>query len=121
MTETGEAREKRRHQRLELEVEVLVRTDTALLPGTTQDVSESGISAILPLQLHEGEEVELQIKLPRATTTTRAVVRHRNVFRHGFEFLQPLPGILGTALYPSAETQNLDPHANPAETCRLSD
>ena len=89
-----DVREKRRHERLEMEVEVIVRTDSAMLPGRTQDVSESGISAILPVELREGEEVELQIRFPLATETIRAVVRHRNVFRHGFEFVQPLHGIL---------------------------
>jgi PilZ domain len=76
-----------------MEVEVIVRTDSALLPGRTQDISESGMSAILPVELRDGEEVELQIRLPSATETIRAVVRHRNVFRHGFEFAQPLHGI----------------------------
>jgi hypothetical protein len=95
VNDLGEARENRRHQRIEMEVEVIVRTDSAVLPGRTHDISESGMSAILPVELHEGEEVELQIRLPRATETTRAVVRHRNVFRHGFEFVQPLHGILG--------------------------
>ena len=47
------------------------------------------MSAILPVELH----VELQIRLPRAAETTRAIVRHRNVYRHGFEFVQPLHGI----------------------------
>ena len=89
-----DVREKRRHERLEMEVEVIVRTDSAMLPGRTQDVSESGISAILPVELREGEEVELQIRFPLATETIRAVVRHRNVFRHGFEFVQPLHGIV---------------------------
>src|ERR1700674_4306081 len=42
----------------------------------------------------EGQEVELQIRLPSATQTIRAIVRHRNVFRHGFEFVQPLHGIV---------------------------
>lgn len=97
MSEAKEVREKRRHQRLELDVEVTVRTGYALLPGRSQDISESGMSAILPVELREGEEVELQIRLPSATTTTRAIVRHRNVFRHGFEFVQPLRGIFEAA------------------------
>jgi len=93
VTEIEAAREKRRHERIEMEVEVIVRTDSALLPGRTQDISESGMSAILPVELRDGEEVGLQIKLPRGSQTVRAVVRHRNVFRHGFEFAQPLHGI----------------------------
>ena len=76
-----------------MEVEVIVRTDSAL-PGRTQDISESGMPAILPVELCEGQAVELQIRLPRAAVTTRAIVRNRNVYRHGFEFVQPLHGIL---------------------------
>ena len=94
MNERGDVREKRRYQRLELKVDVIVRTDSALLPGRTQDVSECGMLAILPVELREGQEVELQIRLPSATQTIRAIVRHRNVFRHGFEFVQPLHEIL---------------------------
>jgi len=93
VTELGEAGEKRRHQRIEMEVEVVVRTDSALLPGRTHDISESGMSAILPVELREGQEVELQIRLPRAAETMRAIVRNRNVYRHGFEFVRPLHGI----------------------------
>jgi hypothetical protein len=94
VSEPGEARQKRRDQRIQLEVEVIVRTDSAfLLPGRTHDISESGMSAILPVELGEGQEVELQIRFAKATVNTRAIVRHRNVYRHGFEFEQPLPGI----------------------------
>jgi hypothetical protein len=96
VTGIAEGGEKRRHRRIELEIEVIVRTDSALLPGRTQDISESGMSGILPVELREGQEVELQIKLPSSTQTVRAIVRHRNVFRHGFEFLQPLHGIFET-------------------------
>ena len=39
--------------------------------------------------------VELKIKLTMALATTRAVVRSRNVFRHGFEFLRPLRDAVG--------------------------
>jgi hypothetical protein len=86
--------EKRRHKRLELEVEVIVRTDRAMIPGRSQEISEGGMSAILPVELGDGEKVELQVKLPITIATTHAIVRDRNVFRHGFEFLQPLHGIL---------------------------
>lgn len=91
MTELWEGR-KRRHQRIALEVEVLIVTNGAMLPGRTLDISESGVAVILPVELHEGAEVELQIKLPSSTRSVGAIVRHRNVYRHGFEFLQPLAG-----------------------------
>jgi hypothetical protein len=84
--------ERRRRRRLGLEVEVLVRTDNALLPGRTQEISEAGMSAVLPVELQEGDKVELEIKFPKIIATTHAIVRDRNVFRHGFEFLKPLHG-----------------------------
>ena len=93
VNDLGKAREQRRHQRLEIEVEVIVRTDSELLPGRTHDISEFGMSAILPVELREGQEVELQIRFPQANANTRAIVRHRNVFSHGFEFVQPLHGV----------------------------
>ncbi len=94
MTQLWEESQKRRHQRIALEVEVLIVTNGAMLPGRTQDISESGMAAILPVELHEGAEVEVQIKLPAGIRTAHAIVRHRNVYRHGFEFAQPLHGFI---------------------------
>jgi hypothetical protein len=45
-----------------------------MLPGRTQDISECGMSAILPVELREGQEVKLQIRLPSGTHTIRAIV-----------------------------------------------
>ena len=50
------------------------------------------------MELHVGEIVELVIKLPIAPAATRAIVRGRNVFRHGFEFVQPLHEIVGKGI-----------------------
>lgn len=92
--EHKEKTENRRHRRLALETEVRIRSENGFLPGRTLDISESGISAILPIELQVGEIVELKMKLPMALATTRAVVRSRNVFRHGLEFLQPLHDVV---------------------------
>lgn len=100
MNELEESKEKRRHDRLELEVEVTVRTDSDLVPGRSQDISVSGMSAILAIELREGQEVELQIRFPNATETIRAIVRYRNVFRHGFEFVRPLQLLSGMNFSP---------------------
>jgi hypothetical protein len=93
--EQNEQTENRRHRRLELETEVRIRSGNEFLPGRTLDISEAGVSAILPVELEVGEIVELTIKLPMALATSRAIVRSRNVFRHGFEFLQPLHDCVG--------------------------
>ncbi len=84
----------RRHQRLELETEVTVYSESGLFPGRTLDISESGMAAILPVELKIGETLELRIKLPITVATTRAVTRNRNIFRHGFEFLRPMRDVL---------------------------
>jgi hypothetical protein len=86
--------EKRRHGRHGLEAEVTVRSANGLVPGRTLEVSESGISAILPAELPVGETVEVEIKLPLNPATARAIVRNRSVFRYGFEFLEPLREII---------------------------
>ncbi|MGO9980975.1 MAG: tyrosine-type recombinase/integrase [Candidatus Sulfotelmatobacter sp.] len=85
----------RREQRLNWESKMTVRPSQRFIPGRTLDISESGVSALLPVELQVGQAVELKIKLPEALATTRAVVRNRNVFRHGFEFLQPLHDVVG--------------------------
>src|SRR2546421_45612 len=85
----------RRHPRLEFEAELIVRSESGFVPGRTEDISESGMCAILAVQLGVGATVALKIRLPIALATTRAVVRNRNVFRHGFEFLRPLCDVIG--------------------------
>lgn len=85
----------RRQPRLKWEAEVTIRSKGELLPGRTLDISESGLSAILPVEMQVGEIAELSLKVPMAMETSRAVVRNRNVFRHGFEFLQPLHDVVG--------------------------
>lgn len=76
-----------------MEVEVLILANGTMLPGRTQDINELGVALITPVELNVGTQVELQIGLPAGTRTVRAIVRHRNVYLHGFEFAQPLIGI----------------------------
>jgi hypothetical protein len=60
-----------------------------LLSGYALDISESGISAMLPIEVSMGEVVELDFDLPLGLVSVRAVVRERNAFRYGFQFVQP--------------------------------
>jgi hypothetical protein len=77
----------RRHARFKLEVDVTVRSPTlGLIPGMSIEMSESGMSAVLPVEVPVGEIVNLSISLPLGPVEQRAVVRNRNAFRHGFEF-----------------------------------
>lgn len=85
----------RRQRRLNWEGEVTISSKNGFMPGRALDISESGIFAVLPVQLQVGEIVELKIKLPMTLATGSAVVRNCNLFRHGFEFLQPLHDVAG--------------------------
>jgi hypothetical protein len=60
-----------------------------MLKGHTVDISESGISAMLKMiEVPLGEVVELDFTLPFGPVTIYAVVRQRNAFRYGFQFLE---------------------------------
>jgi hypothetical protein len=79
--------ENRRYPRTQLDVYVRLYSEKkGFIPGRTVDLSESGIAAILPVELKIGESVILDIEFPSSTMNTRATVRYRDLFRHGFEF-----------------------------------
>jgi PilZ domain len=79
----------RRHARFKLEVNIGVHSRTCgMLEGRTVDLSESGISAMLRLEVPLGEVVKLDFELPLGPVTIHAVVRQRNAFRYGFQFLE---------------------------------
>jgi hypothetical protein len=60
-----------------------------MLKGHTVDISESGISAMLKMiEVPLGEVVELDFTLPFGPVMIYAVVRQRNAFRYGFQFLE---------------------------------
>ena len=80
----------RQHPRFKLETKIRVYSRTAgLLTGHTVDISESGISAMLKLDLPVGEVVELVVELPDGPVEVRALVRHKTAFRYGFQFVEP--------------------------------
>jgi hypothetical protein len=81
--------EVRRHPRFKLEVEVKISSKTCgTLQGYTVDISESGLSALLKLEVPLAEMVELQFKLPAGDVRVYATVRQRNAFRYGFQFVE---------------------------------
>jgi hypothetical protein len=82
-------REARRHRRFNLELEIRIDSKTSgVLTGRTVDISESGISAMLKIEVPVGEMVELRFKLPNGPVTVYAMVRQRNAFRYGFQFVE---------------------------------
>jgi hypothetical protein len=78
----------RRQPRFKLNVDISVCTRSCgLLKGHTVDISESGISAMLRIEVPLGELVELEFTLPFGPVTIYAMVRQRNAFRYGFQFV----------------------------------
>lgn len=78
----------RRHPRFKLEVNIRVYPrNSAVIRGHTVDISESGISAMLREELEPDEVVRLEFNLPHGDVEVHAVVRQRNAFRYGFQFL----------------------------------
>jgi hypothetical protein len=79
----------RRHPRFKLAVDIRVYArDCPVVRGQTVDISKSGISAILRVEVPVGEVVRLELTLPLGDVEAHAVVRQRNAFRYGFQFVE---------------------------------
>lgn len=77
----------RRQPRFRIEVDIKIDSRTCgMLKGHTVDISESGVAAMLRIEVPLGEVVELDIALPCAPARVQAIGRRRNAFRYGFEF-----------------------------------
>jgi hypothetical protein len=81
--------EARRHPRFKVEVEIRVYPrNSAVVRGHTVDISESGISAMLKVEVPIGEVVRLEFSLPVGDIEALALVRQKNAFRYGFQFVE---------------------------------
>ncbi len=79
----------RRHPRFKLEVDIRVYPrDCPVIRGHSADISESGISAMLRIEVPVGEVVRLELTLPMGEVEALAMVRQRNAFRYGFQFVE---------------------------------
>ena len=58
----------------------------AAIPGIGLEISESGISVVVPEELSIGEQVEFAIQLPGGHFRTTGIVRNKMMFRYGLEF-----------------------------------
>ncbi len=87
--QTRDFMDARRHPRYKLEVSICVYPRNAsVVRGHTVDVSESGISAILRVEVPVGEVVRLEFELPDGPVEVHAMVRQRNAFRYGMQFIE---------------------------------
>jgi len=79
----------RRHPRFKLDVAICVYPRNAsVIRGHTVDLSETGISAMLRVEVAIGEVVRLEFELPSGPVEVHAVVRQRNAFRYGLQFIE---------------------------------
>jgi mevalonate pyrophosphate decarboxylase len=79
----------RRHPRHKLEVSICVYPRNAsVVRGHTVDISETGISAMLRVEVTVGEVVRLEFELPEGPVEVHAMVRQRNAFRYGMQFVE---------------------------------
>jgi hypothetical protein len=62
--------------------------DCPVVQGHSVDISESGISAMLREEVSVGAVVRLEFTLPAGHVEILAVVRHRNAFRYGLQFVE---------------------------------
>jgi hypothetical protein len=75
--------------RFKVEVEIKIYTRTCgHFTGKTVDISESGIAALLKIEIPTGEIVQLEFTLPFGRVTVQATVRQRTAFRYGFQFVE---------------------------------
>ena len=78
------------------------------------DISESGISAMLMVEVPIGEVVRLEFALPLGEVEVHALVRQRNAFRYGFQFVESTSAqdIVGRTCRQFAIEQTKDPKAS---------
>ena len=83
--------EARRHPRYKIEVGVRIYPRNAqVVRGHSVDLSESGVSVMLRDEVRIGEVVRLEFTIPTGEVIIHALVRQRNAFRFGFEFLEAI-------------------------------
>jgi c-di-GMP-binding flagellar brake protein YcgR len=79
--------EPRAYPRFKFEVDISVQARHGeLLRGRTVDISESGISALLKIEVEVGVVVQLEFSFPLDHISALAVVRQKSAFRYGFQF-----------------------------------
>lgn len=73
--------------RLETTIRIYAR-NRPVVRGYTVDISESGIAAMLTDEIRMNEVVRLEFTISDDAVEVLALVRQRNAFRYGFEFIE---------------------------------
>jgi hypothetical protein len=72
---------------LDTEIRVYAR-NRPVVRGRTVDISESGIAAMLLVEVPLGEVLRLEFTLPQGEVEVHAVARQKNAFRYGFQYVE---------------------------------
>jgi c-di-GMP-binding flagellar brake protein YcgR len=87
---TGKLIDARKHSRFKVEVDVKVYSrDSSRVVGHSVDVSQQGLAVMLQIEIPLDQVVRLEFELPLGLVSIRALVRQRNAFRYGFQFVEP--------------------------------
>jgi len=82
----------RRNPRFSLDAEVRISSHSAgSLAGRVLDISEGGLAAIVKMEVPLNEVVGLEFTLLEGEVEVEALVRQRNAFRYGFQFVEQGP------------------------------
>jgi PilZ domain len=82
------ANEKRAKPRFGLDVPIRIHFRTGeLILGRTVDISETGLTAMVLLEMSIGQPIELDFTLSCGSVNVHAIVKNKNAFRYGLEFL----------------------------------
>jgi hypothetical protein len=74
--------------KLDTDVKIYPRTSSRVM-GRTVDISEAGLAAMLTIEIPLDLVVRLEFTVPLGLVSVRALVRQRNAFRYGFQFVEP--------------------------------
>ena len=93
MHKTSARRFARYRTELPVIVKVLGEKGYLRIHGRCFELAEAGLGAVITSELKSGEMVTLEFSIPDVPEqlATKAVVRHRMGFLHGFEFVGLLP------------------------------
>ncbi len=87
---TGKLIDARKYSRFKFEVDIKIYSrDRSRVVGRTVDISEQGLAVMLQIEIPLDQVVRLEFELPPGMVSIRALVRQRNAFRYGFQFVEP--------------------------------
>jgi len=89
-SQTEKLSDARQHSRFKLDGDLKIYSRiSSVVMGRTVDISEAGLAAMLQIEVPVNQVVRLEFKLALGGVSIRALVRQRNVFRYGFQFVEP--------------------------------